>query len=227
MPSLIFNYGNWQFWGDYNPPLYLGEQKVVFDGFNKLILVNEGVTELDFRVDVYSAWKEWVQDPNQVNAKWEKALDVIGGDPLPGDRVLGTTFFLENGWRMRTWEGNHSLTVTGNVFTREGEPIFVPTLNPWTITINLNTSTLVETILPALSLDAGDIAGIADAVWAEVLSGTAAGTRLVELADAVAASNTSLTATEVWSYIIDTGKNQAAGDKLKKIATKTQDLALS
>ena len=224
---LLFNYGNWQFWGDYNPPLYLGEQKVVFDGPNKLILVNEGITELDFRVDVYSAWKEWIQDPNQVNAKWEKALDVIGGDPLPGNRVLGTTFFLENGWRMRTWEGNHSLTVTGNVFTREGEPIFVNTLDPWTITINLNTSTLVETILPALSLDAGDIAGIADAVWAEVLSGTAAGTRLVELADAVAASNTSLTATEVWSYIIDTGKNQAAGDKLKKIATKTQDLALS
>ena len=227
MPSIHFNYGNWQFWGDYNPPLYLGEQKVTFDGFNKIIIVNEGITELDFRVDVYSAWKEWTQDPNQVNAKWEQALDVIGGDPLPGDRVLGTTFFLENGWRMRTWEGDHSLTVTGNVFTREGEPIFVPTLNPWTITINLNTSTLVETILPALSLDAGDIAGIADAVWAEVLSGTAAGTRLVELADAVAASNTSLTATEVWSYIIDTGKNQAAGDKLKKIATKTQDLALS
>lgn len=227
MPSIHFNYGNWQFWGDYNPPLYLGEQKVTFDGFNKIIIVNEGITELDFSVDVYSAWKEWTKDPNQVNAKWEKALDVIGGDPLPGDRVLGTTFFLENGWRMRTWEGDHSLTVTGNVFTREGEPIFVPTLNPWTITINLNTSTLVETILPALSLGTDDIAGIADAVWAEVLSGTAAGTRLVELADAVAASNTSLTATEVWSYIIDTGKNQAAGDKLKKIATKTQDLALS
>ena len=99
MPQLIYNYNNWQFWGDYNPPLYLGEQKVTFDGLNKLILVNEGVTELDFRVDVYSAWKEWIQDPNQVNAKWEKALDVIGGDPLPGDRVLGTTFFLENGCR--------------------------------------------------------------------------------------------------------------------------------
>ena len=227
MPQLIYNYNNWQFWGDYNPPLYLGEQKVVFDGLNKLILVSEGTTELDFRVDVYSAWKEWTLDPNQTNLKWEQALSAVGGDPLPGNRELGTTYFLENGWRMRTWEGNHSLTVTGNVFTREGEPIFVPTLNPWTITINLNTSTLVETILPALSLGSDDIAGIADAVWAEVLSGTAAGTRLVELADAVAASNTSLTATEVWSYIIDTGKNQAAGDKLKKIATKTQDLALS
>ena len=227
MPSLVFNYGNWQFWGAYVPPLYFGEQKVVFDGPNKLIIVNQDITELDFRVDVYSAWKEWVIDPNQTNSKYVSAVTAIGGDDLPGSRVLGTTYFLENGWRMRTWEGDHSLTVTGNVFTREGEPIFVPTINPWTITINLNTSTLVETILPTLSLGNDDIEAVADAVWAEVLSGTAAGTRLVELADAVASSNTSLTATEVWGYIIDSGKSQSASDKLKKIATKTQDIALS
>lgn len=227
MPSLIYNYGNWQFWGDYNPPLYLGEQKVTFDGPNKIIIVNEGITELDFRIDVYSAWKEWILDPTQVNSKWSEALSAVGGDPLPGDRILGTTYFLENGWRMRTWEGNHSLTVTGNVFTREGEPIFVPTLNPWTITINLNTSTLVETILPEISLGSADIEAVAAAVWAEVLSGTEAGTRLIELATAIDAANTSLTATSVWDYVIDWGKNQTAGDKLQKVATKTQDLALS
>lgn len=257
MSTLTFNYNNWQFWGAYNPPLYLGEQKVVFDGPNKLILVSEDVTSLDFRVDVYSAWKEWTLDPTQVNAKWPEAIVAVGGDPLPGNRVLGTTFFLENGWRMRTWEGDHALTVTGNIFTREGDPVFVSTLNPWTITINLNTSTLVETIIPTLSLGQADIDGVADAVWAEILSGktaanrlinlesganttniatavwaeilsgTDAGTRLVNLAAAVDAANTSLTAAEVWNYIIDTGKSQAAGDKLKKIATKTQDLALS
>jgi len=146
MPSVHFNYGNWQFWSVYNPPLQLGNQKVTFDGINKIILVNEGITELDFRVDVYSGWKEWVTDPNQTNSRYLEALSVIGGDPLPGDRVLGTTFFLENGWRMRTWEGDHELTVTGNVFTRTGVSAFVPTLESWTITINLNTSTLVETI---------------------------------------------------------------------------------
>lgn len=221
MPSLTFNYGNWQFWGEYNPPLYLGEQKVTFDGINKIIIVNEGVTELDFREDVYSAWKEWTKDPNQTNIAYEEAITAIGGDPLPGNRQLGTTFFLENGWRMRTWEGDHELTVTGNAFTRTGVSLFVPTLNPWTITINLNTATLVETILPALSLGASDIAGIADATWAEVLSGTSAGDRLIALATALANVDQ-----DVWDYIIDSGKNQSAGDKLKAIATKTQDIAL-
>jgi hypothetical protein len=218
MPSLIYNYGNWQFWGAYAPPLYLGEQKVTFDGPNKVIIVNQDVIELDFRVDVYSAWKEWVIDPNQSNPKYAAAISAIGGDTLPGDRQLGTTYFIENGWRMRTWEGNHSLTVTGNVFTREGEPIFVPTLNPWTITINLNTSTLVETILPNISLGADDIDAVAVAVWAEDLSGTTAGTRLINIAN---------TAVDVWDEIIDTDKNQTARDKLKKVATKVQDIALS
>lgn len=222
---LLFNYGNWQFWGAYAPPLYLGEQKVAFDGLNKLIIVNQDITELDFRVDVFSAWKEWVLDPNQTNSKYVSAVTAIGGDNISNARQLGTTYFLENGWRMRTWEGDHALTVTGNVFTREGDPLFVPTVNPWTITINLNTSVNVETILPILS--ATDLENVADAVWTEILSDTAAGTRLVNLATAVAASNTSLTATAVWDEIIDTNKNQSAKAKLAKIATKLQDIAFS
>jgi hypothetical protein len=222
MPSVHFNYGNWQFWSVYSPPLQLGNQKVTFDGINKIIIVNEGVTELDFREDVYSAWKEWLLDPNQTNIGYEEAISAIGGDPLPGNRQLGTTYFLENGWRMRTWEGDHELTVTGNVFTRTGVSLFVPTLNPWTITINLNTATLVETILPSLSLGEADIDGIATATWAEVLSGTSAGDRLIALAAALANVDQ-----DVWNYIIDSGKSQSAGDKLKAIATKTQDIALS
>ena len=220
MPSLAFNYNNWQFWGPYDPANgYLGEQKVTFDGLNKLILVNEGVTELDFREDVYSAWKEWILDPTQINAKWEEAVSAVGGDTLPGNRQLGTTYFLENGWRMRTWEGDHELTVTGNVFTREGESLFVSTLNPWTITINLNTATIVETILPELSLSAGDVTAIADAsadaVWAEQINGTdTAVDILLAIPD------------NVWDEIIDVDKNYTAREKLKRIATKIQDIAL-
>jgi hypothetical protein len=135
---LALNYGYWTFWENYGP------QKVTFDGPNKLILVNRDILSLDFRTDVYSNWKEWLESPNHVNALYLQAMSVIGGDPLPGDRILGTTYFLENGWRMRTWEGDHSITLTGNVFTRDGSPIFVPTLRPWTIEVNLNTSTLVE-----------------------------------------------------------------------------------
>lgn len=160
MPQLVYNYGNWQFWETYNPPTSFGPQKVTFDGPNRLILVNAGVSELNFKEDVYSNWKEWVMDPTQTNSKWAEAISGVGGDDLPGDRVLGATFFLENGWRMRTWEGNHELTVTGNAFTREGEDIFVPTLKKWNITIRLNTSTLVEVILPTPLLTSADITSI-------------------------------------------------------------------
>jgi len=216
MSSVAFNYSNWQFWSDYDPANgLLGNQKVTFDGPNKIIIVNEGVTELDFRIDVYSAWKEWILDPTQVNAKWEEAVSAVGGDPLPGDRLLGTSYFLENGWRMRTWEGDHELTVTGNAFTREGDSLFVPTLNPWTITINLNTSTIVETILPETSLTAGDISSIAAAVWAEQISGT---DTAVDLLLAIPDN--------VWDEIIDVDKNYTAREKLKRIATKIQDIAL-
>lgn len=226
MPSVHFNYGNWQFWSVYNPPLQLGNQKVTFDGINKVIIVNEGVTELDFREDVYSAWKEWLLDPNQTNIGYEEAISAVGGDPLPGDRQLGTTYFLENDWRMRTWEGDHELTVTGNVFTRTGVSLFVPTLNPWTITINLNTATLVETILPDIAIQQSDIDGIADAVWAEVLNGETAADRLVALA-ALATALEADVPRWVWNWVIDTGKDQSAGAKLRAVATKTQDIALS
>jgi len=170
MPQAVFNWGfqrDWQPYdidvGNVSPSYYesYGTQKVIFDGPNKLIIVAEGTTEINFRDDVYEAWKEWVRNPDYQNAEYLEAITVLGGDPLPGDRLLGATFFLENGWRMRTWEGDHELTVTGNVFTRTGVPLFVPTLFPWTITINLNTSTLVEAFQPIvqgnITLDGGSI----------------------------------------------------------------------
>jgi hypothetical protein len=170
---------------------------------------------LNFQEDVYSAWKEWVKDPTQDNGKWTEAIAAVGGDPLPGDRTLGSTFFLENNWRMRTWEGDHEITVFGNVFTRTGQSIFVRTIDKWNIVINLNTSTLVETATVALGPAA--IEQIVTGVWAESLSGTTASTRLINVDDIPQ---------NVWDYIIDSGRSQSAGDKLKKVASKTQDIAL-
>jgi hypothetical protein len=217
MPSLTFNYNNWQFWTVYDPANGLfGNQKVTFDGPNKIIIVNEGVTEVDFRADVYSAWKEWKLINEVDNLKYLEAISVVGGDPLPGNRLLGASYFLENGWRMRTWEGDHELTVTGNVFTREGDSLFVSTLNPWTITINLNTSTIVEIIQPETSLSAGDITSIVDAVWNNAISDSSTALDiLLAIPD------------NVWDEIIDVPKNQAAREKLRRIATKTEDIALS
>lgn len=221
MPSLIYNYGDWDFWAPYDPANgTYGPQKVTFDGPNRLILVNEGVTEIEFREDVYSNWKEWLNARD--NAKYPEAIAIIGGDPLPGNRALGTTYFLDNGWRMRTWEGNHELTVTGNVFTREGDSVFVPTLLPWTITINLNTSTLVEALIPDSGLATGDIDLLVDAVWNTTLQDSSSALTIL---NSMLDDLTQIPA-NVWDEIIDATKNQSAREKLRKIATKTQDIAL-
>jgi len=209
-------YGDWVFWEAYNPPKFLGPQKVTFDGPNLRILVNEGETELDFRRDIYSAWKEWQKDPNHINTKYPEAISAIGGDPLPGNRQLGTTYFLENNWKIQTWEGNHTLTISGNVFDRDGATIIAPTFLPWNITINLNTSTLVETVVPESSISDGDIELIANSVWDfEAIPGTTILEKILNIPD------------DVWDEIIDNAKSQSAREKLRAIATKTQDIALN
>lgn len=97
--------------------------KVTFDGENKLIIINEGVTDLDIEVDVYTAWKDWTFERDYL--KFEDALRSAGGDPLPGGDFLGGTFFLRNGWRIFVKEGPDNITVVGNIYTEEGDPVFI------------------------------------------------------------------------------------------------------
>lgn len=127
-------YGFWEDWEN--------RHKVTFDGENKLILVNAGVTELDVRTDIYSDWKEW--SAMYDHGKFLPALRSVGGDPTVGGNFLGATYFLTNGWRMRTWEGDHRLVVTGNIFTEEGDNVFVPTLQASNTEITFTVSSLVE-----------------------------------------------------------------------------------
>lgn len=103
--------------------LWLLFQKVTFDGENRYIIINEGVSELDVEVDIYSAWKDWALERDHL--KWLAALRSTGGDPLPGGDFLGATFFLINEWRILVKEGVANITVTGNIFTEEGDPVFV------------------------------------------------------------------------------------------------------
>lgn len=139
-----YNY-EWIYWQLYH--------KVTFDGPNRLILVNEGVTELNIRTDVYSAWKEWVNilgsTDHLENPGFPQAMSVVGGEPIPTGQ-LGSTFFLENGWKIKPYPGNYRLIITGNLFAVDGSDPFIPAdvilTEPNNITINLNTSNLVDLI---------------------------------------------------------------------------------
>jgi hypothetical protein len=140
---------------------------VTFDGPQRLIIVDNGVTQLSAK-EVYSAWKEWVTLSD--NAKFAQAFSVLGGDPLPGARSLGSTYFLENGWKIRPFEGNHTLTLEGNLYARDGTDPFVSTIGVYQVRINLSTSNLVDTV--ATGGGGGlTVSQVRDAVWAAPTSG--------------------------------------------------------
>jgi len=172
------NFGNWQFWSIYDPANGLfGDQKVAFDGYNKIIYVAEGVTELDVKNDIYSAWKEWilgsVEEP--AASSWPDAISAIGGEPLNDTLNVGSTFFLENGWRIQPIASKtpYILTVNGNIYTREagGNPF----LFAEGVSVNLTRSNLVDQIVASSTLTEADKNAIADKVWGESILGYTTG----------------------------------------------------
>ena len=129
---------------------------VTFDPTNHPPLIVEidtgGDNELDV-AKVYSDWKNWLlADPSRLG--YSKAFSQVGGDPITPTQNLGSTFFLENGWRFRPAERNHKLTLVGNIFTREpGESVFVPTVGAFTVNTETRVSNLVDSSVARLDLD--------------------------------------------------------------------------
>jgi hypothetical protein len=97
-------------------------------------------------VEIYSEWKDWLLADTERMA-YPAAFRVVGGDPISGTQSLGSTFFLQNGWRIRPAESSHRLVLKGNLFTDPaGNSVFVPTLGAFTISAELSTSNLIDTI---------------------------------------------------------------------------------
>lgn len=140
MPNLTFYYSHWDYWQLYH--------KVTFDGVNKLIIVNPGETALDVQVDVYSAWKEWAIQED--NLEYLNPFATVGGEPTIEGQRLDVTYFLINGWKIKPYTGTYDLTLTGNIFDVDGGSIKVPAdvnrFNPNNITINTNTSVIVRQV---------------------------------------------------------------------------------
>jgi hypothetical protein len=164
MAFIHHQYGNNWNW---DPVLGYPNQKVVFDAFKKIIYVNEGVTVLDVKIDIYSAWKEWLlSSPEFPYASSSKqAISGIGGEPLNDTLNVGSTFFLENGWRIQPFASGqpYILTVNGNIYTREagGNPF----LFAEGVSVNLTRSNLVDQLVASASITETDYNNIANKVW--------------------------------------------------------------
>lgn len=131
--------------------------KVSFDPVNKIIQViqapelvdGDWVVDIDVKVDIYSDGKEdWVN--SGYLSGFAFPLRSVGGEPLPGSKALGSTFFLDYGWRIRPYEGNHVFKVGGNLYTDTGASPFVTTVGTHNVMIIQTVSSLVDSTIQQL-----------------------------------------------------------------------------
>ena len=118
-----------------------------FDGDNKIIQIGDNTTSIDIQ-DLYNGWKEWVISAN--NAVYEQVFRFVGGDPLPGSKKLGTTYFIMNGWKIRPYSGNHTLLVDGNLYAEDGTSPYVTALGSYNVMIINSVSSLVDSTVQQL-----------------------------------------------------------------------------
>ncbi len=133
-----------------------------FDPTNKRIIVDNGVTSFS-AIDLYSDWKEWAI----LNSQYAPAFRVVGGDPIGGGLFVASYFFLINGWRVRPYEGNHTLTIEGNLIVDGGGVPVVPTLGAYTVSVQYTVPVQAQGI--SVSGGSGPTASeIAQEVWQHV-----------------------------------------------------------
>lgn len=87
--------------------------KVAFDGPTKTITVLPGVTVIDVRVDLFSAWKKWV---HAGNSQWLPAFRAVGGDYITPSSTLEEVFFTINGWKIHV---NQTLDLYGRLYNED------------------------------------------------------------------------------------------------------------
>lgn len=109
---------------------------ITFNGTTKIISLSIGTTTLSVH-DLYSRWKDWVLTSD--NSKYALAFTSVGGDTI--DAGAGTSVplyaFLENGWKIRPQEANHTLNVVdGILLVQGGGDPFVATLGSYNIRVN-------------------------------------------------------------------------------------------
>jgi hypothetical protein len=129
--------------------------KVTFNEITKIIEidlapdVNDEVF-IDVKTDLYSDGKEdWVANENL--RKFQFPIAAVGGNPLPGEKALGSTFFLNSDWKIRPYNASHRLIINGNFYSADGTDPFLDTIGTYTVRIMQQVSSLVDSTIQQLS----------------------------------------------------------------------------
>lgn len=113
--------------------------------------------------DIFRAWADWMLLSD--NSKYLPAFSATGGDDLGGGLSIPPYYFLENGWRVRPMESNHTLILTGNLFVAGGGVPIVPTLGTFNVSAQYTVPVQAQGISTSGS-SGPTAAAIAEAVWA-------------------------------------------------------------
>lgn len=146
-------------------------QKMTYEPSGKLFILNTGVTAFDVVVDLYSDAKEdWLADP--LLNKFKFPVLAIGGQSIGGGQVISPYIMLRYGWKLRPYEADHTLTVSGNLITDDETAPFTNVLGDYQVTIKsiVTSNSLTSGGSGAVTLSQTDISNIADGVWEEILA---------------------------------------------------------
>ena len=99
---------------------------IQIDGATKRIILDSANVSAS---QIWSAWVDWREN----NPQWTLAFRQAGGDSLGGGLFIPPYFFLQGGWKVRPMEANHSLIITGNLFTEDGSSPVVNTLGNYNV----------------------------------------------------------------------------------------------
>jgi hypothetical protein len=99
---------------------------ITFDGATKRIALDSAAVSA---AEIWSRWVDW----HASNGQWPVAFRQVGGDALGGGLFIPPYFFLQNGWRVRPMEANHTLVITGNLFVEGGGVPVVATLGSFNV----------------------------------------------------------------------------------------------
>lgn len=122
-----------------------------FNGDDLVVTLDSGVTQVDVRDDLYTAWKDWLLS-NSRNMRFPPLFRPVGGDKLNDLLNAGSYFFLNNsaGWRIKPPEEDITVYLTGNIAVENPSlPALIPTVGGYTAAI-LGLQPVTQGFSPAL-----------------------------------------------------------------------------
>ena len=136
---------------------------ITFDPAAKRIILDTASVTAE---EIFSRWEDWALLSD--NAKYGAVMTHVGGDDLGGGLFIPNYIFLNDGWRVRPMEANHSLIITGNLFVTGGGVPVVNTLGSYNVAVNYTVPVQAQGISTSgsSSPSAADIAAAVDSVLA-------------------------------------------------------------